>query len=171
MFGQPASWHTVCRPSRWTRPCSEVYSGPILALILIDGGLRSIGVSALRASIRSIRRPSGATVPVLVERSVVTAEAYARRHREPQKYQRVRDGRHTRRIAGRNRSNPRQRLCSQASSPGQPVLKSRQSRPPHGAVVDHRSRAVIAGLRQVALLLPVGLTTGSSPRRSMLVTV
>src|SRR3981189_1872335 len=62
MLGQPASWQTVCRPSRLTRPRSWVYSGPIFALTLIHGGLRSIGVSALRASMRSIRRPSGWTV-------------------------------------------------------------------------------------------------------------
>src|SRR5215475_10258277 len=61
MFGQPASWHTVCRPSRCTRPRIAVNSGPIFALTLIHGGLRSIGVSALRASMRSIRRPSGPT--------------------------------------------------------------------------------------------------------------
>src|SRR3954469_1553819 len=69
MLGQPASWHTVCRPSRETRPRSCVYSGPIFALTLIQGGLRSIGVSALRASMRSIRRPSGWTT--------VTQSAYA----------------------------------------------------------------------------------------------
>src|SRR5689334_23764075 len=61
MLGQPASWQTVCRPSRLTRPLSCVYSGPILALTLIHGGLRSIGVSAFRASMRSRRRPSGTT--------------------------------------------------------------------------------------------------------------
>src|SRR5215216_5788413 len=59
MFGQPASSQTVCRPSRFTRPLSSVYSGPIFALILIHGGLRSIGVSALRTSRRSSLRPSG----------------------------------------------------------------------------------------------------------------
>src|SRR5690348_15082378 len=69
MLGQPASWQTVCRPSRLTRPRSWVYSGPIFALTLIHGGFRSIGVSALRASIRSMRRPSGWTV--------VTWPAYA----------------------------------------------------------------------------------------------
>src|SRR5262245_61005215 len=62
MLGQPASWQTVCRPSRWTRPRSWVNSGPIVALTLIQSGLRSIGVSALRASTRSRRRPSGATM-------------------------------------------------------------------------------------------------------------
>src|SRR5918994_4341170 len=59
MLGQPASSHTVCRPSRFTRLLSSVYSGPIFALILIHGGLRSIGVSALRTSRRSSLRPSG----------------------------------------------------------------------------------------------------------------
>src|SRR5206468_3805031 len=56
---------------RRTRPCIAVNSGPIFALILIQGGLRSIGVSALRASMRSKRRPSG---PMWGR---VTAEAYA----------------------------------------------------------------------------------------------
>src|SRR5215475_4551428 len=80
MLGQPASWQTVCSPSRWTRPRTAVNSGPIVALILIHGGLRSIGVAALRASMRSIRRPSGATCPAppgAGERSVVTVRAYA----------------------------------------------------------------------------------------------
>src|SRR5690606_29931100 len=60
MLGHPASWHTVCRPSRLTRACSSVYSEPIFALILIHGGFFSIGVVLLRASIRNRRRPSGA---------------------------------------------------------------------------------------------------------------
>src|SRR3954449_4416074 len=62
MLGQPASWHTVCRPSLFTKLVRAVYSGPIRAVVLIHGGLRSIGVSALRASTRSNRRPSGASV-------------------------------------------------------------------------------------------------------------
>ena len=62
MLGQPASWHTVCRPSGFTRPLSSVYSGPILARVLIHSGLRSIGVCALRTSRRSSLRPSGAIV-------------------------------------------------------------------------------------------------------------
>ena len=74
MLGQPASWHTVCNPSRETSPRNWVYSGPILALTLIHGGLRSIGVSALRASIRSMRRPSGATVAGRAGCSVVGAD-------------------------------------------------------------------------------------------------
>jgi hypothetical protein len=37
----------------------------MLALTLIHGGLRSTGVSALRASMRSNRRPSGATIVTL----------------------------------------------------------------------------------------------------------
>src|SRR6266498_4936065 len=69
MLGQPASWQTVCSPSRLTRACSSVYSGPIRARVLIHGGLRSIGVSALRASRRSIRRPSGG--------ATLTSRAYA----------------------------------------------------------------------------------------------
>src|SRR6478735_7257811 len=62
VLGQPASSHTVCRPSRRTRPLSSVYSGPILARVLIHGGLRSMGVSAFRTSRRSSFRPSGTTV-------------------------------------------------------------------------------------------------------------
>src|SRR2546430_15106973 len=61
MLGQPASWQTVCRPWRFTRLFSAVYSGPVRSLVLIQGGLRSIGVWLLRASMRSIRRPSGAS--------------------------------------------------------------------------------------------------------------
>ena len=62
MLGQPASWQTVCRPWPFTIEWIWVYSGPIRAVVRIHSGLRSIGVSALRASTRSIRRPSGATV-------------------------------------------------------------------------------------------------------------
>src|SRR5215212_10615991 len=62
MLGQPASSQTVCSPSRRTRPLSSVYAGPIRARVLIQDGLRSIGVCALRTSSRSIRRPSGSTV-------------------------------------------------------------------------------------------------------------
>ena len=62
MLGQPASSHTVLRPSRFTRPLSSVYSGPIVARVRIHSGLRSMGVSALRASMRSMRRPSAAIV-------------------------------------------------------------------------------------------------------------
>ena len=65
MLGQPASWQTVCRPSRLTRPLQlGVLPGPSARVVRIHAGLRSIGVSALRASIRSIRRPSGSTVTV-----------------------------------------------------------------------------------------------------------
>src|SRR4029453_2696557 len=60
MLGQPASWQTVCSPSDFTSECSAVYSGPILARVLIHSGLRSIGVSALRTSRRRSLRPSGA---------------------------------------------------------------------------------------------------------------
>ncbi len=62
MLGQPASSHTVCRPSRFTSDFSSVYAGPMRARVLIHSGFFSMGVSALRASRRSIRRPSGATV-------------------------------------------------------------------------------------------------------------
>ena len=60
MFGQPASWQTVCRPSRLTSSCSSVYCGPIRARVLIHSGFRSIGVAALRTSNRNNLRPSGA---------------------------------------------------------------------------------------------------------------
>src|SRR5690606_6674890 len=70
MLGQPASSQTVCRPSRRTSDFSSVYSGPVFSLVLIHGGLRSIGVSALRTSRRRSFRPSGATVtlPAYVSR-------------------------------------------------------------------------------------------------------
>ena len=45
MLGQPASWQTVCRPSSLTSADSRLYSGPVRSLVLIHGGLRSIGVS------------------------------------------------------------------------------------------------------------------------------
>ena len=60
IFGQAASWQTVCNPSVETRDLNFVYSGPITALVFIHSGFRSIGVCALRASIRSNLRPSGA---------------------------------------------------------------------------------------------------------------
>src|SRR6266566_997706 len=61
MFGQPASSHTVCRPSRLTRLFSAVYSGPVRSRVLIHGGFLSMGVWLLRASRRSSLRPSGAS--------------------------------------------------------------------------------------------------------------
>src|SRR4051812_10487762 len=61
MLGQPASWQTVCSPSRFTRSATAAYSGPVLSLIFSHSGLRSIGVSALRASTRSRRRAPGST--------------------------------------------------------------------------------------------------------------
>src|SRR3954469_7452605 len=61
MLGQPASSQTVCSPSRFTRPLSSVYSGPVRSVVLIQEGFFSIGVSALRTSSRSSLRPSGAT--------------------------------------------------------------------------------------------------------------
>src|SRR5688572_10520625 len=76
MLGQPAAWQTVCRPSRFTSPCSCVNSGPIVALTLIHGGLRSIGVCAFRASMRSIRRPSGAAEDPVDGTAEVTPPAY-----------------------------------------------------------------------------------------------
>src|ERR1035438_4484164 len=65
MFGQPASSHTVCRPSRLTRPFSSVWAGPGRSRVLIHGGLRSMGVWLLRASRRSSLRPSGASTTSL----------------------------------------------------------------------------------------------------------
>src|SRR5919106_1023141 len=62
MLGQPASWQTVCSPSRLTRDWSSRYSGPIRAVVLIQDGFFSIGVALLRTSRRSSRRPSGATL-------------------------------------------------------------------------------------------------------------
>ncbi|CAB4610664.1 unannotated protein [freshwater metagenome] len=62
ILGHAASWQTVCRPSLLTSERRRVYSGPIFARVLIHSGLRSIGVSVLRASIRSNLRPSGAIV-------------------------------------------------------------------------------------------------------------
>src|ERR1700761_1557217 len=61
MLGQPASWHTVCRPSLFTSRVSSRYCGPVFSLVLIHGGLRSIGVSLLRTSSRRSLRPSGVT--------------------------------------------------------------------------------------------------------------
>ena len=75
MLGQDASWHTVCRPWPLTRDCIWEYSGPILAVVRIQLGLRSMGVSALRASTRNMRRPSGATVMVLL--AIVCVRPYA----------------------------------------------------------------------------------------------
>src|SRR5260370_11871212 len=61
MLGQPASSQTVCRPSRRTSSFIAVCSGPVRSRVLTYGGLRSVGVWLLRASSRSIRRPSGAS--------------------------------------------------------------------------------------------------------------
>ena len=38
MFGQPASWQTVCSPSALTSSRSAVYSGPVRSVVLIHGG-------------------------------------------------------------------------------------------------------------------------------------
>src|SRR6478735_4660175 len=65
MLGQPASSQTVCRPSFLTRFFSPTNSGPIWTLALIHSGLRSTGTAALRCSIRSIFRPSGARVMIV----------------------------------------------------------------------------------------------------------
>ena len=62
IFGHAASWQTVCSPSVLTKLCSRVYSGPMFARVLIHSGFRSMGVSALRASMRRSLRPSGAIV-------------------------------------------------------------------------------------------------------------
>src|SRR5829696_6967510 len=61
MLGQPASSHTVCRPSRRTSDFSSVYSGPVFSRVLIHSGLRSIGTWLLRTSRRSSLRPAGST--------------------------------------------------------------------------------------------------------------
>src|SRR5215212_9581063 len=61
MLGQPASSHTVCRPSRRTSDLSSVYSGPVLSRVLIHSGLRSIGTWLLRTSRRSSFRPAGSS--------------------------------------------------------------------------------------------------------------
>src|SRR5580693_4733197 len=73
MFGQRGSWQTVCSPSACTRSFSAEYSGPVRSRVLIHAGFFSIGVCALRASRRSIRRPSGASSGVLT-----TPPAYVR---------------------------------------------------------------------------------------------
>ena len=59
MFGHPASWQTVCKPSFLTMSLMRVYSGPVLSLVLIHSGFFSIGTSALRASMRRSFLPSG----------------------------------------------------------------------------------------------------------------
>src|SRR5690606_35812008 len=83
MLGQPASWQTVCSPWFFTSEWSSVYSGPIFALILIQGGFFSMGVWLLRASIRSSLRPSGAmvtrTLPFLVPCGEVVVVPVGRR--------------------------------------------------------------------------------------------
>src|SRR2546423_561881 len=61
MLGQPASSQTVCRPSRLTRSLSSVNSGPVRSRVLIQDGLRSIGVWAFLTSRRRSLRPSGVT--------------------------------------------------------------------------------------------------------------
>src|SRR5690606_14049239 len=80
MLGQPASWQTVCRPAPFTRLCICVYSGPIVALVRIHSGLRSIGVCALRASMCSARRPS---IVVTGPLASATGPPYAAGGREP----------------------------------------------------------------------------------------
>src|SRR3954469_4676297 len=60
MFGQPASWQTVCSSSDFTSVCSSRYCGPIRARVLIHSGFFSMGVCALRTSRRRSLRPSGA---------------------------------------------------------------------------------------------------------------
>src|SRR6478609_2860099 len=69
MLGQPASSQTVWRSSSLTSCLSAVNSGPVRSLVLIQLGLRSIGVCALRTSRRSIGRPSGATALTLAPQS------------------------------------------------------------------------------------------------------
>src|SRR4051794_2955783 len=87
MLGQPASWHTVCRPSDFTRFCSSRYCGPNLALVLIHAGFFSTGTAALRTSSRSILRPSGAGVAGALEPGSVgawvTRSGYAATYLDP----------------------------------------------------------------------------------------
>src|SRR5947209_4207081 len=64
MLGHPAASHTVCSPFWRTRFFSSRNDGPIVALVRIHGGLRSIGVWLLRTSRRSSRR-SPASAPGL----------------------------------------------------------------------------------------------------------
>jgi len=52
---------------------SSVKFGPVENRVRIHSGLRSIGVSALRASSRSNLRPSGCTEPVAVTTTRVPA--------------------------------------------------------------------------------------------------
>ncbi|CAB4586509.1 unannotated protein [freshwater metagenome] len=59
ILGQAASWHTVCSPSVATSERSFVYSGPIVARVLIHSGFLSIGVCEFLASIRRSLRPEG----------------------------------------------------------------------------------------------------------------
>ena len=82
ILGHAASWQTVCRPSLFTSVRRRVYSGPILARVLIHSGLRSIGTSELRASTRSNLRPSGANVMRLpsVERQSYGAAQWVQHH-------------------------------------------------------------------------------------------
>src|SRR5215210_1089938 len=68
MLGQPASWQTVCSPSFFTRSATAAYSGPVLSLIFSHSGLRSIGVAALRASMRSSLRSATDRLQRVVQR-------------------------------------------------------------------------------------------------------
>src|SRR2546423_6831544 len=65
MLGQPAASQTVCRPSRRTSPLSSRNDGPMVALVRIHGGLRSMGIWLLRISRRSSLRPPGPDAGVL----------------------------------------------------------------------------------------------------------
>src|SRR6478735_6480328 len=83
MLGQPASSQTVCSPPERTSDFSSVYCGPVRARVRIHGGLRSIGVSALRTSRRSSLRPSGAIVTTDRLRRVGSSRGPADLHRTP----------------------------------------------------------------------------------------
>src|SRR5947209_5555113 len=65
MLGHPAASQTVCRPSRRTSPLSSRNDGPMVALVRIHGGLRSMGIWLLRISRRSSLRPPGPDAGVL----------------------------------------------------------------------------------------------------------
>src|SRR4051812_8066312 len=92
MLGQPASWQTVWSPSDFTRLCRCLYSGPILARVLIHSGLRSIGVSALRTSSRRSLRPSGAGACVTWTNCTRAPEALLRHVAAPERQHRGRRG-------------------------------------------------------------------------------
>ena len=94
MLGQPASSHTVCRPSRFTSDLSSVYSGPIRARVLIHGGLLldgRLGVARLEAQhpssfgcdghVHSLSQPAPAAFPAVACRPWTSASSPSPRGR------------------------------------------------------------------------------------------